>query len=358
MFNHLHLAHLNKKNIQILAFILLFPLFVTAQTEAERSKITSAYDQKAIAALKEKFQQAQNEREARIALYLQQNKVERTFSQNGVVFSLYDIGSNRVPIYTKTKNVASGQVINAHKLYNGGSLGLNIQGQGMVAGVWDTGPVRATHELLSGQATQIDGSTITDVGGRDHMAHVTGTIVGKALSNGNAQAESARGIAFNATARCYDSQNDLTEMTAFGGAGFLISNHSYGYPNKATDPVWQLGAYDVQAKDWDLTVKTMPNYLPFVAGGNEQTSSANAASKGGYDVISGNSAAKNVMTVGAVNGDLTMSDYSNWGPTDDGRFKPEIVAKGTGINSAQSTADNAYSGIAKIAVVLLTLLLL
>jgi hypothetical protein len=46
-----------------------------------------------------------------------------------------------------------------------------------------------------------------------------------------------------------------------------------------------------------------------------------------------------------------MSDYSNWGPTDDGRVKPEIVTKGTGINSsyfADKTtnvpSDNAYSG--------------
>ena len=29
-----------------------------------------------------------------------------------------------------------------------------------------------------------------------------------------------------------------------------------------------------------------------------------------------------------------MSNYSNWGPTGDGRVKPDIMAKGTGINSS------------------------
>jgi serine protease AprX len=344
MYKSFHLANLNLKCIQILTIILLSPLFAIAQTPAERAKITSEYDQKSSATLKAKLQQAHDEREARVALYLQQKTVARSFSKGKVLYSIYDIAPDGTPIYINTKNVESGQVIKANKLYNGGGLSLNIQGQGMTVGVWDGGPVRATHELLAGQATQIDGSALTDVGGRDHMAHVTGTIVGKALPSGNAQAMSARGIAFNATARCYDWNNDLTEMATFAIDGYLISNHSYGPNNAVGDPAWELGAYREKGPLFDEIVKTYPNYLPFIAGGNEQATSANAASKMGYDVMSGMNVGKNVMTVGAINGNLTMSGYSNWGPTDDGRFKPDIVAKGTGINSAQSTADNAYSG--------------
>jgi hypothetical protein len=73
--------------------------------------------------------------------------------------------------------------------------------------------------------------------------------------------------------------------------------------------------------------------------------------KSGYDLITGSSAAKNVVTVGAINGDKSMSSYSNWGPTDDGRMKPDIVAKGTGINSStfadketKNPSDTSYSG--------------
>lgn len=39
--------------------------------------------------------------------------------------------------------------------------------------------------------------------------------------------------------------------------------------------------------------------------------------------------AKNVITVGAINSDdNTMTDFSGWGPVDDGRIKPEVVAPG------------------------------
>ena len=60
--------------------------------------------------------------------------------------------------------------------------------------------------------------------------------------------------------------------------------------------------------------------------------------------MTGPAAAKNAMAVGAVNADKAMSNYSNWGPTDDGRVKPDIVARGTGIDSAQATSPTAYSG--------------
>jgi hypothetical protein len=95
----------------------------------------------------------------------------------------------------------------------------------------------------------------------------------------------------------------------------------------------------------DQVISAATYLQPFVAAGNEQQNSGNPG-KRGYDLMTGASAAKNVMTVGAVNADRTMSSYSNWGPTDDGRLKPEIVARGTGINSAQATSDTAYSGSA------------
>lgn len=349
MFNILHLANLNRKSIQILAIILLFPFFAVAQTEAERAKITSGYDQKASATLKAKLQQAQSEREARVGLYLQQNKVERTFSKGEVQYDIYDIAPDGKPIYINTKqvesNVESGQVINAHKLHSGGGLGLNIQGQSMIVGVWDGGAIRTTHELLAGQVTIADPTSamVSTEGGRNHMAHVTGTIVGKVVSGGNAQAQSARGIAFNATAKCHDWADDLVEMVPFATSGGLISNHSYGPANAVGDPAWELGAYRGKAVSFDEIVKNHPNYLPFIAAGNEQTSSANAASKMGYDVMSDMNVGKNVMTVGAVDEALEVAYFSNFGPTDDGRFKPDIVARGTAITSSYSTADNIYN---------------
>jgi hypothetical protein len=65
--------------------------------------------------------------------------------------------------------------------------------------------------------------------------------------------------------------------------------------------------------------------------------------------------AKNIMTVGAVNDAVsgssrsvangTMAAFSGWGPTDDGRIKPDIVANGTGLYSCHDDSDSAYTSI-------------
>jgi hypothetical protein len=59
------------------------------------------------------------------------------------------------------------------------------------------------------------------------------------------------------------------------------------------------------------------------------------AAKGGFDMLTGSSVSKNVLVVAAVNAVATyngpssvvMSSFSNYGPTDDGRIKPDISAK-------------------------------
>lgn len=338
------------KKLLIFAVIVL-NYSINAQTQEQREELKKDINLTELNLLQAKFQKQFEIDEAKVATYLAANPlVKRTETKNGSVYYIKSIDENGNPLYINTKsNVASGQLIKANSLYSGGSIGANITGTGMVAGVWDGGQVRATHELLSGKATMQANQTVNSTAGNDHMTHVTGTIVGKELTSngaGGMDRATARGIAYNATALCYDWDNDATEMAAFAGQGYLISNHSYGLGNGPTQPAWTFGAYDNTAAQWDALLKTTPNYLPFVAGGNEQASngSGKTGTLQGYDVITGSSAAKNVVTVGAVNADRSMSNYSNFGPTDDGRIKPDICARGTGINSAQTANDTAYSG--------------
>jgi serine protease AprX len=349
---------MHTKYLSLVVFSFLIVTFsVKAQTAEDRAKIISEYQaqnpqsknarQSAETALKQEVV-ATN---LRVENYLQKHpSQQRTFVKNGSLYFLKDVDADGNPVYINTKNKDSGILIKADQLYTGGTLGVNINGQNMVAGVWDGGQVRATHELLSGKVAMQAGQTLdgsaSNNKGNNHQTHVSGTIVGKDIAN----QPSARGIAFGATALNYDFDNDFAEMTPFAAGGYLISNHSYGAANDNTVPVWKFGAYDNEAQKWDMLTNQYTYYLPFVAAGNEQQSNGNSA-KVGYDLMTGAAAAKNNMTVGAVNGDKTMSDYSNWGPTDDGRVKPEIVTKGTGINSsyfADKTtnlpSDVAYSG--------------
>jgi serine protease AprX len=337
----------------LLSILMLFGIIANAQTAEERARNVDSISKLKAEQLKTTFQKRFNESEKKVQDYLKKNpKIKRSFERNGSMHYLHHIDSSGKPVYINTKNRESATLIKADQLYRGGSMGVNITGDSMVVGVWDGGAVRSTHELLSGKVTMQPNQTLDGVGanktykGNDHMTHVTGTIVGKNL------AQKPRGIAYGANALCYDWNSDLQEMAEFGLKGYLISNHSYGYLNDTTTATWTFGAYDETAKNWDLLTRFLPNYLPFVAVGNEQEDSGNRKAKLGYDVITGSSASKNVMTVGAVNGDKAMSDYSNWGPTDDGRVKPDIVAKGTGINSSlfadktsKTPSDTAYSGV-------------
>jgi PKD repeat protein len=67
--------------------------------------------------------------------------------------------------------------------------------------------------------------------------------------------------------------------------------------------------------------------------------------------------AKNVMTIGAVNkigssntnngwtkpSDVVMSSFSGWGPTDDGRIKPDVVACGVDVFSTSNSSSTGYT---------------
>ena len=340
------------KTLFALAFCVVMCIDTYAQTKEDRNRNITAANRTQLQSFQKTLQSRHVASEIRVKDYLKKNPLlKRSFVKDGSLYYLERIDEDGYLVYINTKsNVESGALIKADQLYTGGSIGVNITGQNMVAGVWDGGQVRATHELLAGKVAMqpdqpLDG-TADNHAGNNHQTHVTGTMVGKDIAN----QRSARGIAYEATAQNYDWSDDKTEMAAFAANGFLISNHSYGYSNGQGDPIWRFGAYDSNAREWDIIAKNAPFYLPFVAVGNEQRSSGNNT-KVGYDIITGSSAAKNVMTVGALDADKAMSDYSNWGPTDDGRVKPEIVARGTGINSStfanpntNMPSDNSYSG--------------
>ena len=84
----------------------------------------------------------------------------------------------------------------------------------------------------------------------------------------------------------------------------------------------------------------------FVAGTRPDGISNNDA----YDIMSTVSNAKNILVVGAVNPvsvysspkDVALTTFSSWGPTDDGRIKPDIVTDGVNVLSPIAAANNAY----------------
>ncbi|MBT3587254.1 MAG: S8 family serine peptidase, partial [Flavobacteriaceae bacterium] len=102
----------------------------------------------------------------------------------------------------------------------------------------------------------------------------------------------------------------------------------------------------------DNILYNAPYYLSVWAAGNDRQSGVNS-DDGGYDYLHGWGTAKNTLVVAAVYevldytepNSVNMSGFSNWGPTDDGRIKPDISAKGVNMYSSVNASNYAnYSG--------------
>lgn len=320
-----------------------------SQTTQERKKISEQSDSTANALLMTQLKNKENERQLKIANYLSQNpsiyKVIK-FGESGVK-ELIDILPTGEPLYIKTYNEGAATTARANHLYSGGTLGLNIQGQNMTAGVWDGGSVRSTHqEFTVGGVSKVisfDGAASIN-----HATHVGGTIAARGVNS------LVRGLAFNASLSSYNWTNDLAEMLSEASTGLLVSNHSYGPDLNNNNQLWLLGAYTSDAKDVDNICFNNPFYLPVFAAGNSRNDttvpySTQLSTKFGYDMIGGKAIAKNVLTVAAVGNvetytdpsSVVMSTFSSYGPADDGRIKPEISMKGVNVFSTTFTSDTS-----------------
>jgi len=261
------------------------------------------------------------------------------------VAELYDFRGDQ-PIYRKTLNV-NAAISNGSNLLNPAPY--NLDGTGIRVGIWDEARIRSTHQELLGRVTVMDSTTSTY--DSDHATHVGG-VVGATGIDAN-----AKGMAPKVNLNSYDWNSDYTEMTQAGAAlatdssKIPLSNHSYGYD--AT--INEMGVYNIEPRNTDALASSLPYYLIFWAAGNSRVASGSQValtSLGGYQSITYDALSKNVMTVGAVqdavSGSLrslsnaTMTSFSSWGPCDDGRIKPDVVANGWEIYSSSSTGDRSY----------------
>lgn len=252
------------------------------------------------------------------------------------------------PLYYTTSNHGSAITSRVNKIQPGGGDNLNLDGTGMRAGVWDGGKPLTTHvdlldETGANRLISVNDNTSV-VALLDHSTHVMGTILSSGVNDSK-----ARGMAYKATGLYADWNNDLTEMqTAVNNYKLLVSNHSYGLEAGKVG-IQKFGSYDTSAHDVDNLLFTNPFYQPCWAAGNDRAQySQYQPSKGGHDLLTAEACSKNVLVVAAVNEVLTytnassvvMSVFSNWGPTDDYRIKPDISDKGVQVYSTWYDASD------------------
>jgi hypothetical protein len=283
-----------------------------------------------------------------------------------------------LPFYYATFNLDAARTTRTDSVqfYIGGGSGFTI-------GLWDGDAPRMTHQELAPRVVWGDVKTaIPD----EHATHVAGTMIARGV------VPEAKGMAPEATIRAFQWDDDLAEMAYEASRGLTISNHSYGYirgwVEMSTD-VWYwygdsaisetedylFGFYSQTARAADELLYAAPNYLPVLSAGNDRNDAVppgtqhyfwdsrvrswklstkvrdNDGAPLGYDCLpNGPAVAKNTLTIGAVEdvpdyagpGSVAMTPFSSWGPTDDGRIKPDLCGNGWAVYSCVAGSDTSY----------------
>lgn len=316
---------------------------------------------------------------------------KRVTQPNGQVIELQKLEDGR-PRYKGTRNANAAISTGVTLVRQAPFL---LDGTGVTIGLWDGGSARPTHQEFAGRVTAKDGASPDN-----HATHVGGTLAARGV------VAQAKGMAPAVRVDSYDWNSDVSEMTSRGAsypgeAGKLyVSNHSYGFLagwNKTglTTPAWSwygsgttaagsdpdFGRYTSDCRDADALACNLPYYLVIRAAGNDReddpvagdlvslstsTSSSRAVSydpavhpagdpvyKNGYDTVSYDEVAKNVLSVGAVSDAVNggtrsvasaqVLDFSSWGPTDDGRIKPDVMGNGERLYSSLADSDSSYA---------------
>ncbi len=337
-----------------------FQTSVQAQTKQEVEKIRKNYDLTKLQVMKQNFKKnASKDKLEAIQLAKQNGWKTQVKKSDGSFMELQRVVNGK-PIYYTTYNVDAAKSTRTNFLHSGGSLGLNLMGQGMTAHVWDGGGTRITHQEFDGpggnnRVSIIDGSTLN--GSSFHAQHVTGTIMASGVD------PDAKGMAPYASARTADWNDDKAEATSEVVGGMLLSNHSYGYAFRNQSgqvqlPQYFFGGYISESRDWDEILFNAPNYLMVVAAGNDgndNSANSNPTGGSGWDKLTGHSTSKNNLVVANAqdanidaNGNLisvVINSSSSEGPTDDFRIKPDITGNGTGVYSTYASSDTAYNSI-------------
>jgi len=297
--------------------------------------------------------------------------------EDGTVIELMFLNESGMPMYYKTSNASGATLIKTDNLYLGGSAGLFLTGDAQLLGIWDESRVRTTHQELDGRVTIKDGAATNS----NHATHVAGTMIAAGVKN------EARGMAWEAELHSYDWNNDEAEMALAAAIDDIrVSQHSYGlitgwyldqlnndwYWNGNTNisetEDWSFGFYSDEAKEWDEIAYNAPNYLIVKSASNDRgeapsiqpvthfvwdsdlsewlestTVREKDGGADGFNCVAHSATSKNILSVGAVHSSTSIWSRSNHGPTDDGRIKPDIVAKGVGVYSSTAGSNSSYA---------------
>ena len=222
----------------------------------------------------------------------------------------------------------------------------NLDGTGVTVLVYDGGTALASHADFGGRLTVRDTSGL-----HYHSTHVAGTVGGSGVASGGTYKGMAPGVIIESygfevegglqQGFLYTDPGDLEDDydEAINTYGADISNNSIG-TNTAPNgyPCEWEGNYGATGALIDAIARgSLGDPFRIVwANGNERSSGRCGTT---YHTTAPPACAKNHITVGAMNSnDDSVTYFTSWGPTDDGRLKPDVSGPG-----CQSNGDNGVT---------------
>lgn len=239
----------------------------------------------------------------------------------------------------------------------------SLDGDGVVAFVYDAGKTN-NHVDYQSRRVVLPGDTSGTI---NHATHVAGTIGGDGTGNPNYKGMApavtilTAGFEWDSTPFFWADPGDidLDYTRAFNPqAGDThpqadVANSSIGSNTESNGfPCEIQGDYGLASELIDAIVRgddgRRTARVVWAAGNERQGSRCNIEGHGDYYSTAPPACAKNHITVGALNSnDGSVTGFTSWGPTDDGRLKPDVSAPGCqsdgdrGVTS--STGTSGYS---------------
>ena len=359
----------------LLAFVIILGVLANAQQKVNKEALQKISEEQ-----QKKHEAAQNYAEQFL-------KGIHSFPQN-----IYYQGlSSGIPVYLSDDSQTQIVSMNSDFLNNNTIPGVAATGNGMVVYIWDGGSVRSSHQEFTSRVANMESTANSD-----HSTGVAGVIMGEGINS------AAKGIAYTANLNSYNYDNNISEIANASqlpeNENYMISNHSYGsltgwsyndsnnnwywwgYPHISETESALFGFYSDTDADWDNIAYNAPQHSIFKSSGNNHSEGPDGTvthftldennnwvsvsgvarpkdctATGGYDCLTfSGGVAKNIILVGAINpidgngryenpSDVTETWFTGFGPTDDGRIKPDVTAIGSGVIAPTANNDTSYS---------------
>ncbi len=356
--------------------------------------------QQRVAQLRAKYQQRAEEarRIAREKGWVIRNTI------NGRTYELMGLMNGR-PLYYQTTNLNAAISNAASLVWNDPPY--YLLGSDVTVGLWDANNPRDTHQEFNGRIT-FGYEPDETYGYHNHTTWVAGAIGAYGVdSAAKGMAPDVNILSYDWTDDISEVTDNAAASSSQTDK-IPLSNHSYGIAAGWATGVYSdeygygsywfgtygdredeaFGQYGQMAHDLDDLCYDAQYFLPFWAAGNDRNDNApsdgttyyyqtyhhifgwrwesksydsstdpydDGYDNGGYDTIEFSATGKNTMTVGAVADAVTsgqrdiskayMQNFSGWGPTDDGRIKPDIVCNGTGLYTTAYESDTSYGSM-------------